>query len=626
MPALYFTGDLAPVESGLNLLASELDIERAPDGLPVRVQIDPKAQDTLRVEIERTHAAILCRDKAAFFRALSILTARAGEAPFSLAETRRFARNGVMFDCSRNAVANLDTLRYMLRRMALMGLNWAMMYTEETYELDGEPYFGYCRGRYSEEELRELDDYADALGIELIPCIQTLSHLERFLHWRAAARYRDTQVTLMVGSDEVYDLIERMLKSAARPYRSRRIHIGMDEAWDLGRGRRLTERGYTLPATLMAEHLRRVREIVNRLGLEAMMWSDMHFENAGPGGYYGEDKVFTDEIIDSAPEDIDLVYWDYYHESEAGYDRMLTCHERFKAKTVFAGGIWTWSGIAADYKKTFAIAGPALRQCLAHGVREVFATAWGDNGGECPYPAILLGLQAYAEFDYAGTLDEEHLLRRFAECTGANGEAFLRISDLHYPISRQKPEHNVVNACKPLLYEDPLIPLFEKDFEGERMQAHYAALQLDFLRFGDEAPQALKPMMRLYEALSEALRLKCAWREGAAAAVRAGDRTSARALLAVAEENIAALTDLADRWRALWLGENKPFGFEVVDVRVGGVIARFKSALLRMQAFADGDIRDIPELSCEKLPFMMDEDGLYQYEVRWSAIASACNE
>ena len=160
--------------------------------------------------------------------------------------------------------------------MALMGLNWAMMYTEETYELDGEPYFGYCRGRYSEEELRELDDYADALGIELIPCIQTLSHLERFLHWRAAARYRDTQVTLMVGSDEVYDLIERMLKSAARPYRSRRIHIGMDEAWDLGRGRRLTERGYTLPATLMAEHLRRVREIVNRLGLEAMMWSDMH--------------------------------------------------------------------------------------------------------------------------------------------------------------------------------------------------------------------------------------------------------------------------------------------------------------------------------------------------------------
>ena len=60
-------------------------------------------------------------------------------------------------------------------------------------------------------------------------------------------------------------------------------------------------------------------------------------------------------------------------------------------------------------------------------------------------------------------------------------------------------------------------------------------------------------------------------------------------------------------------------------MRVGGVIARFKSALSRMRAFADGDIHDIPELSCEKLPFMMDEDGLYQYEVRWSAIASACN-
>ena len=172
-------------------------------------------------------------------------------------------------------------------------------------------------------------------------------------------------------------------------------------------------------------------------------------------------------------------------------------------------------------------------------------------------------------------------MRRFAQCVGADGRAFLRIGELHHPFEREKPERGVVNVCKPLLYEDPLIPLFERDFAGESMQAHYAALQLAFLRDADAAPQALQPMLRMYEALAEALRLKCAWRDGAAAAVRAHDQKAARALLDVADANIAALMELAERWRAVWMAENKPFGFEVVDARVGGVIARFRSAKAR---------------------------------------------
>ena len=55
--------------------------------------------------------------------------------------------------------------------MALMGMNLGMMYTEDTYEVPGQPYFGYQRGRYTYEELHALDDYADMLGIEQM-CIR----------------------------------------------------------------------------------------------------------------------------------------------------------------------------------------------------------------------------------------------------------------------------------------------------------------------------------------------------------------------------------------------------------------------------------------------------------------------
>lgn len=46
-----------------------------------------------------------------------------------------------------------------------------------------EPYFGAYRGRYSAAEIREMDDYAQKFGVELVPCIQTLAHLHNALKW-----------------------------------------------------------------------------------------------------------------------------------------------------------------------------------------------------------------------------------------------------------------------------------------------------------------------------------------------------------------------------------------------------------------------------------------------------------
>lgn len=66
----------------------------------------------------------------------------------------------VMIDCSRNGVLRLKTIYFLLNNMALMGLNMLQLYTEDTYEVDGEPLFGYLRGRYTATELSKVDDYA----------------------------------------------------------------------------------------------------------------------------------------------------------------------------------------------------------------------------------------------------------------------------------------------------------------------------------------------------------------------------------------------------------------------------------------------------------------------------------
>ena len=93
----------------------------------------------------------------------------------------------------------------MIRILAKLGLNRLLLYTEDTYEVPELPYFGVYRGRYSREEIREIDEYAQIFGIELIPCIQTLAHLHNALKWSEAQKIMDTPDILQVRKEETYE-------------------------------------------------------------------------------------------------------------------------------------------------------------------------------------------------------------------------------------------------------------------------------------------------------------------------------------------------------------------------------------------------------------------------------------
>ena len=120
----------------------------------------------------------------------------------------QYERLGVMIDVSRNAVMSVEGLKAYFQCLSKMGYNSVWLYTEDVYEVEGEPYFGYQRGRYSMKELRELDDYAASLGIELIPCIQTLAHLDSYVVWKQVPV--DSGDTLLVGEERTYEFIEKM--------------------------------------------------------------------------------------------------------------------------------------------------------------------------------------------------------------------------------------------------------------------------------------------------------------------------------------------------------------------------------------------------------------------------------
>ena len=52
----------------------------------------------------------------------------------------------------------------------------------------------------------------------------------------------------------------------------------------------------------------------------------------------------------------------------------------------------------------------------------------------------------------------------------------------------------------------------------------------------------------------------------------------------------------------MWLTDNKPFGFDVQDIRVGGLIQRIKACKKRISEWLGGEIDIIDELEAELVP------------------------
>ena len=58
------------------------------------------------------------------------------------------------------AVLNVASAKQVIEVLALMGYSTFELYMEDTYQIEGQPYFGYFRGAYSAEELQEIEAYA----------------------------------------------------------------------------------------------------------------------------------------------------------------------------------------------------------------------------------------------------------------------------------------------------------------------------------------------------------------------------------------------------------------------------------------------------------------------------------
>ncbi len=504
---------------------------------------------------------------------------------------------GVMLDCSRNAVMRPQQVMKFIDCLEKMGYNTLELYTEDTLKIEGEPYCGYMRGAYSADEIKAIDAYARLKGIELIPCIQTLAHFTNLVKLPQYRDIVDIQDILLIDEPRTYEFIENIFKTISENFTSRRVNIGMDEAHMVGLGSYLRKHGLENRFELLARHLKKVLAIAEKYGFQAHMWSDMFFRLANNGNYYAHNKI-DQSIIELVPDGVEFVYWDYYQSNKSDYDKLIELHRDFGNKLWFAGGVWTWRGFAPCNQFSLHTMRPAIESVREYGIRDVLMTMWGDNGGECSFYSVLPSL--YTIRQYAdGNFDEKSIKDGFKELFGLDYDSFMLL-DAPNALARPCGEMNNENPCRTALYSDCFLghkdlavaKYPDVDYGKKASELKKAGRSAGEYAYIFDAMSSLCSVMDIKKDLGILTRKYYA----------SGDKESLAALVARYDLCIKRLKVFYKSFKTLWFKENKTFGWEVQDVRLGGLICRLQTCRDVLKAYADGELDSIDELEETLLP------------------------
>ena len=458
---------------------------------------------------------------------------------------------GVMLDISRDKVPTTERLHGLVDRLASLKINQLQLYSEHTFAYRNHQEVHAAASPLDADEIRALDDYCRRRQIELVPNQNCLGHMNR---WLAHERYRSLAIepdgfvdpygitrepmTIEPTDPRSLALIRELLGELLPLFTSRRVHVGLDEAWEL-------------PAARIGDFmawivtLRRLPELEGR---EMLMWGDMI---AG-----------QPEQLARLPAGVTVCEW--------GYDDWHPYEERCAALAEAGVPFWvapgtsSWMSILGRLTNMRNTCQRAAAAALAHGAVGYLNTDWGDLGhlqqpiisepGFAYGAAVSWCLETNADLDLGAALST-HV---FGDATGAMADAVLSIGDAHRLVTPQFPNMStlVMNLYYPQLAvgrgltkgltEDEL-PAVESCLEDARHAVNTSQPEQDASRRRDEVTFSI-------DLVSLLLR-------------DARARLQGNGLLESVPTNVRAslgveLDALIVRYRSLWLANNRPGGLE----------------------------------------------------------------
>lgn len=554
-------------------------------------------------------------DKSDLTKALGLISIY-GDKITEISQKKIINKLGYLIDTARNAVPTVDVLKKQLIRLSLFGYNRVYLYVEDVMEIENEPFYGHLRGRYTEAEFKEIDAYASELGIEVVPCIQTLAHLNCIFKWPEYSVCNDNTDILLVENDRTYQLIDNILMTLSRCFSTKHIHIGMDEAYLVGCGKYMDLHGYKSRYELLKYHIERVMEISQKYGYSVEIWSDMYFRESFGGDYYSETKMISEEVCSQIPKDVGLVYWDYYNRDENLIENMFQNHIKTGNDVAFAGGAWKWSGWNPSTRMALVVGRKMLDAALRHTVQSVFITAWSDDGAESSIFNTLPSIILYSLYAYGEETDDGKIDYILSKLTGISLEDYCT-ADLDFFANSEVEESYLFGVLpKILMYNDPLSGFYDGALKTHSITNQIKRCKNALLSVANNCYSYEKQSFELLHLLCNILEIK--WDLGIR--IRQAYQNQENLTLSkIAEYDIPELISRIQIFKAaffkMWMSENKTNGFQTHDLRLGGLVERLNTVKILINAYLAKNIDSISELE-EQLVDIEEKSALEM--LKWS--------
>ncbi len=351
--------------------------------------------ESYRLRIDRDGIAIEAATPAGLFRAAATLrqwlashgrqTDRGLEvAAVEIEDRPDFPIRGAMLDVSRNRVPTMAYLERLIDRLAEWKVNHLQLYVEHTYAYEGHEDVWQHASPFTAAEIHSLNAYCRERFIELAPNQNSFGHFHR---WLVHDRYRplaevpegfrhpfsvDPEPFSLCATDpRVIELLGGLYDELLPQFVSRRFNVGLDETFDLGRGRSAeacAERGK--PAVYL-DFLRQVHGLVTDRDRQMLFWGDIILRYP--------------ELVGQIPDDAVALCWGY----EADHPFADQCARLAASGREFwvCPGTSSWHSFGGRLHNAVANLAAAATAGFDAGARGLLVTDWGDHGHLQP-PAI----------------------------------------------------------------------------------------------------------------------------------------------------------------------------------------------------------------------------------------------
>ncbi len=417
-----------------------------------------------------------------------------------------FERRGLLLDISRNRVPKMEWLYRFIDALEVLRFNELQLYTEHTFAYQKHSTVWSDASPMTAVEVRSIDDYCAARGIELVANQNSFGHLESWLkhdRYRALAECPEGFIHPISGKHkdpstlypckESLDFIHSLYCELLPNYRSKQIHVGGDEPWELGKGRSQKAVNDHGKHVVYLDFMQSVFDLAEQQGCSVQFWADIILEKTS--------------LIKQLPKQATPIIWGY--ESDFPFD--LPCHAiangGFRSQFYVAPGAGNWNSFSGRLGVAEANIKNAAQSGYKHGASGLLLTAWGDNGHHPPYatlfPSLILASAAcwgteISRLELAGAIDA--VFYKDGDLATGNGAALCELGAIDAMLPQPAQPNSFLHSA--YFANDSELALLIKRTTTQRLEQVFTVLK-------EIRVEALDPEIQLSIELSLAAVERC---------------------------------------------------------------------------------------------------------------------